>query len=106
MAGSSGTGGGAAKRWLMWVAIWVVVSALAFLVLYWVLALAVAIMGLFAVVVAAVASDWENHPTFEEREAVRARRRQEKYERTAGARAKDRARWEAHQARKAARPQD
>ena len=84
------------KRALTWGAAWVVVSALAFLLLYWVIALGIAIMGLITVVVAVAASDWENHSTFEEREQVRARKRQEKYDRRAGARAKDRAIWEAH----------
>jgi hypothetical protein len=49
-----------------------------------------------------VASDWDQHSTFEERELVRARKRKEKWERNAGAREKDRALWEAHQAKKAA----
>ena len=49
----------------------------------------------------ALAAGWEKHPSFEEREQVRARRRRERWEATAGARARDRARWEAHQARKA-----
>ena len=96
-----------AKRWLLWTGIWVVVSALAFLAFYWVVALAVAIMGLVALVVAMMSSDWDQHSTFEERELARARRRAakqaERRERTKDARAKDRARWEAHQARKAAR---
>ena len=87
------------KRALTWGAGWVVVSALAFLLLYWVVALGIAIMGLIAVFVAVAAGDWENHSTFEEREAVRARKRKEKYERQAGARAKDRAIWEAHRAK-------
>lgn len=92
-----------AKRLLAWTGIWVVVSALAFLVLYWVLALAVAIMGAIAVVVAYIASDWDDHPSFDDRERERARKRKEKYERNAAAREKDRARWEAHQAKKASR---
>ena len=89
-----------AKRWLMWTLVWAVVSALAFWAFYWVVALGISIMGAMLVVVAIAASDWENHSTFEEREQARARRRKEKYERSAGKRAKDRARWEAHQARK------
>jgi hypothetical protein len=88
------------KRGLIWGAGWVVVSALAFLLLYWVVALGISIMGLVAVVVAVASSDWENHSTFEEREQVRAGKRKEKYERRAGARAKDRAIWEANRAKK------
>jgi hypothetical protein len=49
----------------------------------------------------ALAADWEKHPSFEEREQVRARRRRERWEATAGPRARDRARWEAYQAKKA-----
>ncbi|MBN1093376.1 hypothetical protein JKP75_12875 [Blastococcus sp. TML/M2B] len=41
--------------------------------------------------------------TFEEREAERARRRKAKWEQNAGAREKDRRRWEAHRAAQAAR---
>jgi hypothetical protein len=48
-----------------------------------------------------MARDWDQHPTFEDREAARARRRKEKWERNADARARDRARWEAHQAKQA-----
>jgi hypothetical protein len=47
-----------------------------------------------------MARDWDDHATFEEREQVRARRRKEKFERTAGARARDREIWEAHRAKK------
>ncbi len=62
-----------------------------------------AVFGLVLLLVLAMASDWDRHPDFEAREMVRARRRRAKWERTAGARARDRERWEAHQARKAAR---
>ena len=82
-----------------------VVSVLAFLTLSPVIATAVLIGGLTLVTVASLSADWEKHPSFEERELARARRRKEKWERDAGARAKDRARWEAHQARKAAKEQ-
>jgi hypothetical protein len=91
-----------AKRWPVWTGIWVVVSALAFLLFYWVIALGVTIMGAIAVAVAVTGSDWDSHSTFDERERERARKRKEKYERSAGKRAKDRAKWEAHQAKKAA----
>jgi hypothetical protein len=74
----------------------VVVTALAFAFMNWILALFVAIMGLTLLVVGALARDWEDHSTFEEREAVRARKRKEKWDRDAAKRAKDRALWEQH----------
>ena len=80
-------------------------SVLAFLTLSPVIAAAVLIGSLTLVVVLGLAADWEKHPSFEERELARSRRRREKWERTADARAKDRARWEAHQARQAAKRQ-
>ena len=67
------------------------------------LAAFVAIMIVVGVAIAVLASDWDRHASFEERELVRARKRQEKWERNAPARARDRAKWEAHQARQAAR---
>jgi uncharacterized membrane protein len=94
---------GVAKRWLAWTGIWVVVSALAFLVLYWVIALAVAIMGAIALLVAVMSSDWDSHSTYDERERERARKRRERYARGSAGREKDRARWAAQQARKAGR---
>jgi hypothetical protein len=84
---------------------WVGVSSLAFLILYWVLALFVAIVAAVVVLVLVAASDWDRHSTFEERELARSRRRAEKRERTKDARARDRERWDAHQARKTAREQ-
>ena len=90
------------KRWWAGAGVYVVVAGLAFLVLYWVIALFVAIVGATALVVGAVASNWDEHSTFEERELARASKRKEKWERNAGARDKDRARWEAYQAKKAA----
>jgi biopolymer transport protein ExbB/TolQ len=84
----------------------VVVTVLAFLVLNWIIALFIAIMGLTLVVVGALASSWDDHSTFEQRELDRARKRAVKRERNAGARAKDRARWEAHQARQATKEAD
>jgi len=89
------------KRSLVGAGIWAVVTALAFLLINPILATFVTIVGATVVVVVALAGDWENHPTFEQRELARARKRAEKRERTKDARAKDRARWEAHQARKA-----
>ena len=91
------------KRIAVGTVVWVGVSALAFLLLYWVLAVLVAIFVAVAVLVVIAASDWEQHSTFEEREQARAQRRAAKRERTKEARARDRRRWEAHQAKKAAR---
>ena len=92
-----------AKRIVVGVVAWVGISALAFLVLYWVLALFVTIVGAVVVLVVGASSDWDRHSTFEQRELARARKRAEKRERTKDARDRDRARWEAHQAKKAAR---
>ncbi|TFV47774.1 hypothetical protein [Blastococcus sp. TF02A-35] len=80
----------------------IAVAVGAFVLLDPILASFVAIVALVAVAMAVAAHDWDNHESFEERELTRARKRQEKWERNAGARAKDRARWEAHQARKTA----
>ena len=74
-------------------------SVAAFLFLDPIIAVFVAIMLGTVVVLAVLASDWDRHSTFEERELVRARRRQEKWERGAAARERDRAKWEAHRAR-------
>ncbi len=85
-------------------AIWAAVSVLALVAVGNVIvALGLIVFGFVLLVVLAMASDWEGHPDFEERELARARRRREKWERNAGARARDRERWEAHQARKAGR---
>ena len=86
----------------------VVLSLLAFLTISPVLAAAVLIGSMTLVAVLALSSTWDQHPSYEEREQARALRRKEKWERSAGARAKDRARYEAYQegrARKAAREQ-
>lgn len=83
-------------------AVVVALVALAFVVLDVVIAAFVAVVLLTGLVIAVAARDWDQHPDFEQRELVRARRRKEKWERNAGARARDRARWEAHQARRAA----
>lgn len=82
--------------------IWLAGSAAAFVLLDPVLAAFLAIVGVTGVVVVAVLSDWVRASTFEEREMARARRRQAKWDAGEQARARDRARWEAHQARKAA----
>jgi hypothetical protein len=89
------------KRWWGWTLGYVVVAALAFLLMNWILALFVSIIGLTLVVIGALAGSWDSSPTFEQRELARARKRAEKWERNAGSRAKDRARWEEHQAKQA-----
>ena len=92
------------RRWAglaLGAAVWAAGSVLAFLNLDPIVAAFFVILGATAVVAAAFASDWERHSTFEERELARARRRAEKWERSKDARARDRARWEAHQARQA-----
>ena len=94
----------AARRWgglALAAAVWAAGSVLAFLELDPILAAFLVILGGTAVVIAAAARDWDRHSTFEERELARARKRAEKWERGAAARARDRARWEAHQARQA-----
>ena len=91
-------------RWVVAGLIWAAVSVLAFYGIGNVIvAGGLVVFGLVLLVVLAMASDWDRHPDFEERERARAQRRREKWERNAGARARDRERWEAHQARKAAR---
>lgn len=91
------------RRLIGWGGVWLVVSVVAFLVLDPILAAFLAIVGLCLWGVAVLATGWDQHPSFEQRELVRARRRAERRERTKDARARDRARWEAHQQRKAAR---
>lgn len=66
----------------------------------------VAILLVTAAVMAFLASDWDRHSTFEEREQQRALRRKAKWEANAEARERDRRRWEAHQARQAPQPGD
>jgi hypothetical protein len=80
---------------------WIVASAAAFAALDPIVAAFVCILGLTGVVMAFVSSDWVRSTTFEEREAERVRRRKAKWDAGAAARERDRARWEARQARKA-----
>ena len=80
---------------------WATGSVLAFLLLDPIVAAFLVILGGTAVVIVPVARDWDRHSTFEERELARARKRAEKWERGKAARDRDRARWEAHQARQA-----
>ena len=82
--------------------VWLAGSAAAFAFLDPVLAGFLVILGVTGVVIVILLSDWVHASTFEEREMARARRRQAKWDAGEQARARDRARWEAHQARKAA----
>jgi hypothetical protein len=91
------------RRLTVWGGIWLIGSAAAFLLLDPILASFLAIIGLCLWVVALLSSTWEQHPSFEQRELDRARKRAENRERTKDARARDRARWEAHQRRKVGR---
>jgi hypothetical protein len=91
------------RRLVVWGGVWAGASVAAFLVLDPILATFVTIIGLCLWGVAALASDWDRHSSFEDRELQRARRRAERRERTRDARARDRARWEAHQQRRAGR---
>ena len=91
------------RRLIGWGGVWLAGSVTAFLLLDPILAAFVTIVGLCLWGVAALASGWEQHPSFEQRELVRARRRAARRERTKDARARDRARWEAHQQRRADR---
>ena len=80
---------------------------LAFRVLDPILAAALVIVAATVLGMATVARNWDQHPGFEEREQVRTEKRRVKFAQTQGARDKDRAKWEAHQARqrqKAGRP--
>jgi hypothetical protein len=90
-------------RWAIGGAVAVGGSVAAFLVLDPVIAAFVAIVLATVVVIAALASDWDQHSTFEERELERARRRKQKWERGAAARERDRVKWEAHRARQEAK---
>ncbi len=91
------------RRLIGWGGVWLAGSVAAFLLLDPILAAFGTIVGLCLWGVAVLASGWEQHPSFEQRELVRARRRAARRERTKDARARDRARWEAHQQRKADR---
>ena len=88
-------------RMVFWGALVAVVSVLAFLLLDPIVAAFLVILLLTGAVLALLARDWDQHSTFEEREAARARKRAEKWDRNQASRDRDRARWEAHQARQA-----
>ena len=72
---------------------------LAFRLLNPIIAAALVILAATVLGVAALAHDWDQHPGYEEREQARAEKRKIKFAENQGARAKDRAKWEAHQAR-------
>jgi hypothetical protein len=84
---------------VMWGALVAVLAVLAVVLLDPILAAFVVILLVTAAVSALVARDWDQHSTYEERELARSRKRAQKWDRNADARARDRARWEAHQAR-------
>lgn len=81
-------------------AAWAVASVLAFIALDPIFAAFVVILALTVVVIGALAYGGRPQPSFDEREEVRARKRKAKWDAGHVARDKDRARWEAHQARK------
>jgi len=81
--------------------VWAIGSVAAFVLLDVVIAAFLCILGLTVVAAAFLGSGWVRSTTFEEREAERVRRRKAKWEAGATARERDRARWEAHQARQA-----
>jgi hypothetical protein len=88
-------------RIVIWGALVATVSVLAFRLLDPIVAAFLAILLVTGAVIAYVARDWDQHPTYEQREAARARKRAEKWDRNQAARDRDRAKWEAHQAKQA-----
>lgn len=86
---------------VFWGALVAAVSLLAFRLLDPIVAAFLVILVVTAAVIAYVARDWDQHSTYEQREAVRAAKRAAKWERNQAARDRDRAKWEAHQARQA-----
>lgn len=98
---------GQPNRWtkyLLGLAVLLVGAYVAFRFLNPIIAAFLVIFAATVLVMAVVARDWDKHPNFEDREAARIARRHEKWARRQGARDKDRARWEAHQARQAEKP--
>jgi hypothetical protein len=91
--------GGVTTRGVVWGALTVLGSVLAFLFLDPIVAAFLVILLVTGGVIAFLARDWDQHSTYEERELARSRKRAQKWDRNADARARDRARWEAHQAR-------
>ena len=91
------------KRILVAAVVVAICCAAAFWLLDPIIAAFVAILLGTGFFVGFAARDWDQHSTFEEREQVRALRRLEKWERNKDVRDRDRARWEAHQAKQAGR---
>ena len=91
--------GGVTTRGVLWGALTVLGSVLAFRFLDPIVAAFLVILLVTVGVIAFLARDWDQHSTYEERELARSRKRAQKWDRNADARARDRARWEAHQAR-------
>jgi len=89
---------------VFWGVLVAVVSAVAFLLLDPILAAFLVTLLVTGAVLAYVARDWDQHSTYEEREAIRTRKRAEKWERNQAARDRDRAKWQAHQAKQAGTP--
>lgn len=86
---------------VFWGALVAVLSVLAFLLLDPILAAFLVILLVTGAVIAYAARDWDQHSTYEQREHARAQKRAAKWARTKAARDRDRARWEAHQAKQA-----
>ena len=95
------SGGGRVGALLVCAAVIVAAGVLALVFVDPILGAFLLIMGVTLLGIGATARDWDRHPSYEDRELARARRRKEKWERGSAARERDRARWEAHQARQA-----
>jgi hypothetical protein len=95
------SGGGRVGALLLCAAVVTAAGVLALVFVDPILGAFLLIMGLTLLGIGAMARDWDRHPTYEDRELARARKRKEKWERGSAARERDRARWEAHQARQA-----
>ena len=92
---------GASGRLAIGALVWVAGSVWAFSTLDPIIAAFLVILGLTVLGIAVAARDWDRHSTFEERELARAQKRKAKWAANQAARDRDRARWEAHQARQA-----
>jgi anaerobic C4-dicarboxylate transporter len=95
--------GPVSKPMVLWTGLVAVVSVLAFLLMDPIVAAFLVILLVTGLVIGFLARNWDQHPSYEERELARSRRRAAKWDRNKDKRAKDRARWEAHQARLARR---
>ena len=88
-----------AAFWGGWLVLLIAGGYVAFRILNPIIAAALVIVAATVLGIAALARDWASHPGYEEREQERAERRKIKFAQNQGARDKDRAKWEAHQAR-------